>query len=371
MKNVTAAYSAALDRIVELYPEKYRRASDGRSIPSFRPDLAKSFNRGYTDYFLSGIDRKVSMASFDTPKDSGTAVGKVKAVKDGVIIAELDRGVTLAPGDGLCYFASDGSLKGFRVNKAEGPRIYPSPGASLPSKGCVLRRNNDSGWEKALKADGVRKISVDAALSLTPSHHLALSFTAPDGSFASAVSDEALEPTQARSPQKEVRKNALAKLGNTPFQLRSLSDSVDESVFIPAGMLASLRRDATEALLSARKASYPYDYRRPQAADAHIDMPPTTYHDNVANSLAAGLYADCGVEVREKALEVSRMPKGEVRVMTTRYCLRRELGACLKDPSARRLKGPLYLVRGNSRWRLDFDCARCGMAVVSTDVTRR
>ena len=50
--------------------------------------------------------------------------------------------------------------------------------------------------------------------------------------------------------------------------------------------------------------------------------------------------------------------------MTTRYCLRRELGACLRNPKqASHLPRNLYLNSGNLKFALAFDCARCRMYV--------
>ena len=43
--------------------------------------------------------------------------------------------------------------------------------------------------------------------------------------------------------------------------------------------------------------------------------------------------------------------------MTTKYCLRYELGACLKTAGATKLKEPLFLENNGQRFRLQFDCA--------------
>ena len=48
--------------------------------------------------------------------------------------------------------------------------------------------------------------------------------------------------------------------------------------------------------------------------------------------------------------------KGSVRVMTTRYCLRRSLGACLKTADRDKLPQDLYLEAPIGRLRLEFDC---------------
>ena len=69
VKNVTAAYSQRLNEIIRRYPDKYCRSSKGECSYTFTPDLRKTFNRGYTTYFLHG--RQPEIASFDTPKAIG------------------------------------------------------------------------------------------------------------------------------------------------------------------------------------------------------------------------------------------------------------------------------------------------------------
>ena len=102
VKNVTAAYSQRLNEIIRRYPDKYCRSSKGECSYTFTPDLRKTFNRGYTTYFLHG--RQPEIASFDTPKAIGEYVGTVKELRgDSFNVA----GVTsFANGDGLCFVTS-------------------------------------------------------------------------------------------------------------------------------------------------------------------------------------------------------------------------------------------------------------------------
>jgi putative protease len=77
----------------------------------------------------------------------------------------------------------------------------------------------------------------------------------------------------------------------------------------------------------------------------------------VTNHLAEEFYRTHGVEEIETALET--LPTEGERVMISSYCIRRELGQCLKQKPT--LKGELYLEHGFARYRLDFDCKRCLM----------
>ena len=79
VKNVTAAYSLCLDAIIRQNPEQYCRASLGHCDYTFTPDLKRTFNRGFTNYFLHG--RQPGIASFDTPKAIGEFVGTVKEIR--------------------------------------------------------------------------------------------------------------------------------------------------------------------------------------------------------------------------------------------------------------------------------------------------
>ena len=72
VKNVTAAYSERLNAIIRQHPDQYCRASKGYCEYTFKPDLHRTFNRGYTTYFLNG--RQPDITSFDTPKAVGEFV---------------------------------------------------------------------------------------------------------------------------------------------------------------------------------------------------------------------------------------------------------------------------------------------------------
>ena len=80
---MVAAYSRQLDAIVKAEPRKYRRASVGHVQYNFTPNLKKTFNRGFTHYFLNG--RQPDIASFDTPKAIGEFVGKVKEIRGNIL----------------------------------------------------------------------------------------------------------------------------------------------------------------------------------------------------------------------------------------------------------------------------------------------
>ncbi len=356
VKNTVAAYRAVIDRAIAANPDKYVRSSIGESEITFRPDLEESFNRGYTSYFTTDKRPKAKMASMLSPKWTGTPVGKVIACNAREIRATLT--TEIANGDGLGYFTPEGVFQGFRVNRAEGNILYPATRQDIKA-GTQLYRNHNRLRENAMSVETARRsINIDVTLRLTQKG-VALDVTDSEGKCASASMD--LPHDEARSSQEETRKVTLGKLGDTDFKPGSVKDQAG-NVFIPLSRLSALRREATNALAAAIAASHPYDYRRRENPEAQWPgAKPLTYHDNVANPLAEKFYLDHGASIAEPALELQKGNFNGRRVMTTRYCLRRETGHCLLTPEGSLWPSELYIQSGPDRFRLDFDCKNCRM----------
>lgn len=361
VRSTVAAYSAALDAVVAASGGRYCRASHGRSEAGFSPDVAKVFNRGYTSYFLNTPRREPGrIASMASPKNTGERVGTVLSCRGKVLTARLN--TALHNGDGLGYFDPDGRFAGFRLNKVEGNRLFAASDLRI-APGTPLYRNADKAYTDAVaSARPQRSVALNMRLRGIDSERIALSITDERGNAVECVAEVPYQ--QANSPQTDARRRTLERLGGTIYRLESLDDGLADR-FVAASALTALRRDALASLESAQRARYAYDRRRPcRLAPGDMAGLTTTYHDNVANALAAEVYTAAGATIAERAAEVKR-PTGETRVMTTRYCLRRELGACLRTPSAKRLPTPLYLCAPGIRYRLDFDCAACEMHVVA------
>ena len=367
VSNVVAAYSRALDAVIAENPGKWRRASSGISKHSFTPDVSKSFNRGFTPYFLRDVSPlKGALASFDSPKWIGEKVGVVLSVPTPRSIrARME--VPLENGDGLGYFNADGEFCGFRLNRVDGDRLMAASDVA-PQRGAVLYRNSSKSWNDVIAKDAsYRAIPVEMILRIA-GDSLVLEIADADGTYVTAVVP--IEMQQARTPQCQARYNVLAKLGDTEFRLAGLKDECGD-IFVPASLLASLRREAVELLRREYAATYRFDRRRPAVAALRLpDGYSLSRHDNIANRLAARFYAGVSdVVIGEMPMAYECKPPvadGEYRRVTnTRYCLRRELGACLKTPSGRDLPSPLFITSGNTRFRLDFDCMNCRMSVMA------
>lgn len=357
VKNVTAAYRQKLDAIFARRPE-YRRASSGTSRYEFKPQLDKSFSRGFTHYFLHGRDKDIF--SFDTPKSLGEEMGTVKEVRGNYLtVAGLK---SFHNGDGVCYMDEQGRLQGFRVNRVDGNKLYPQEMPRVKPR-TLLYRNYDQEFERVLgRKSAERKLAVDLLLS-DNEFGFSLTLTDEDNNRVSLTLPR--EKELARTPQTDNLKTQLAKLGNTPFEAREVSVSFAQNWFLPASVLADFRRQAVDQLLTARK----INYRREMAVwkPTQHAFPQTTlsYLGNVMNTRAASFYHDHGVQ--RIAMAYEKEPIEEAVLMFCKHCIRYSMGWC---PVHHRVRSPYqepyYLLSNDGkRFRLDFDCKYCQMKVVA------
>lgn len=119
VKNVTAYYRQKLDTIFKRRKE-YIRASSGEVKLEFKPQLDKSFSRGFTNYFL--FDRNKDIFSFDTPKSLGEEMGTVKEIRGNYLTVAGIK--SFNNGDGVCFLDETGKLQGFRINRVENNKYF-------------------------------------------------------------------------------------------------------------------------------------------------------------------------------------------------------------------------------------------------------
>lgn len=355
VKNVTAAYRQALDRIMARRSE-FVRASSGKTIHAFTPQLNKSFSRGFTTYFLHGRDKEIF--SFDTPKSLGEEMGVFKEARENFLVVS---GVKpFNNGDGVCYLDEQGRLQGFRVNRVDSNKLYPQEMPHLKRR-TILYRNFDQEFEKILsRKSAERKLGLEMTLT---DHASGYSLTLADEDGCRVTLSLPYAKELARTPQADNLKNQLAKLGNTPFEVQKITVDLSDNWFIPASILAAFRRDAVEELLRVRRITY----RREEAVWKKTTHPyvqkTLTYLGNVMNSQAAEFYREHGVEAVEPAYEQQPVP--EAVLMFCKHCLRYSMGWCPTHQHVRSpYKEPYTLVSADGRrFRLEFDCKNCQMKV--------
>ena len=344
VKNVTAAYSERLNAYIRKHPEEYCRASKGRCEYTFTPNLNRTFNRGYTTYFVNG--RQPDIASFDTPKAVGEFVGRVKEIRnDSFNVAGT---ASFANGDGLCFLNSDRQFEGFRANRVAGNRIFPFKMPAGLRPGMALYRNNDQEFERILsKPSATRKIAITVALR-----------SVDDGFELSAngvtVHFDAEHQLAQKSPRENIVRQ-LSKLGDTIYECAEVVVPDDFNFFIPNSQLSDMRRQLIDAMGQAKR----------EVKQARVGKNPgvkeLSYQNNISNHQSAAFYGT-------NELSAFELKGGDGPIMQCRHCLRYSLGYCVKRGGKRPTwREPLSLVLGDGRrFRLEFDCQHCQMNVYAS-----
>jgi len=356
VKNIVAHYRQRLDAI--LLDLDLEASSSGRVTLDFEPDPTKTFNRGYTSYFLTG--QRDDITSFTTPKHTGEPIGVVISVDKQSFKLNVTK--TLNNGDGLTFFDLDGNLRGTLVNRSVGNTVFPAKMAGI-RQGTRICRNAD---RKFIKQVGIsqpdRRIPINMRFSETKT---GFQLTAEDQDGNYIVVPLNLEKTLAQKPDRalETLERQLTRLGDSEFMCDNLEINTSVPFFLPVSTLNALRRDLVTKLQDERSRNFPRITGG--AIQNKFPYPETklNFLGNVLNKQAEAFYRRHGVNEIDPAAESGIDMDGR-RVMTTKHCLKYELGGCHYQDQPRHFDEPLYLVAEDGlRLRLAFNCRDCLMEV--------
>lgn len=391
VRNVVRAYSLALDELVAANPEKLRRVSFGRSEGGFTPDLAKTFNRGYTQLFLDG-KRSGNWSSMDAPKSIGEEIGTVVSIapmrqnfSNGkrpseenitITLRMKNPGDRLQNGDGFSFLSKGrGEIVGFRGDVCQGNRITCRNVTGL-YPGAKLYRNLSNAFEKELESNlPVRTIPVSVDISVIvvpvtstspgteedrsqslpkrlsePTYSLKINAASQDGRSVKLERETGHNAAENPERMRGMFATQISKAtGIYSFTLRSLEvETPDGSLpFLPTSALNAIRRDLAAALeempcraipllvnqASSRTGNAEYPVLEPDVLSQVQDIQETT-----SNGPHLSYKANIANHIARKiymSLGASRTDdafeishRPDAELMRTKYCIRYELGLC-------------------------------------------
>lgn len=391
VRNVVRAYSLALDELVAANPGKYRRVSFGRSEGGFTPDLAKTFNRGYTQLFLDG-KRSGNWSSMDAPKSIGEEVGTVVSIapmrqnfSNGKRPSEEYVTITvrmknpddrLQNGDGFSFLSKGrGEIVGFRGDVCQGNRITCRNVTGL-YPGAKLYRNLSNAFEKELESNlPVKTIPVSVDISVIvvpvtstspgteedrspslpkrlsePTYSLKINAVSQDGRSVKLEREAGHNAAENPERMRGMFATQISKAtGIYSFTLSSLNvETPDGSLpFLPTSALNAIRRDLAAALeempcraipllvnqASSRTGNAEYPVLEPDVLSQVQDIQETT-----SNGPHLSYKANIANHIARKiymSLGASRTDdafeishRPDAELMRTKYCIRYELGLC-------------------------------------------
>jgi collagenase-like PrtC family protease len=362
--NVVSWYRQQLDRA--LAARGWARSSSGHSTIDFQPDVNKTFNRGFTTYFLHG--RTEPPGAIDTPKMVGEHAGTVSSVRGRSFV--LDTTLPLQSGDGLCWFDTQRELGGTVINAVQATQRKPGQVIVTPEKmagvsqGLQVYRNRDHAFLRQVeRSQPVRKIAVRLRLQAIP-EGLSLHAEDEDGNTAVGTLEAEKVPAQKPDKAKATTRRQLAKTGDTVFACAGVELAWDQPYFLSTAALNALRRETLDRLSAARAANRPVMQGQILRNEAPYPEAAVTYRGNALNQQAVAFYRRHGVKEIAPAAESGLDMRGKV-VMHTRYCIQHQLGFCDGRRKTGKLREPLYLVdKGGHHYPLRFNCADCEMEIM-------
>lgn len=353
--NTVGFYRRRLDSI--LVKRNFQRSSSGSVRLSFEPNPEKTFNRGFTDYGLAG--RADSLASMNTPKSIGEFVGAVAEVEKSCFV--IDGEQELHNADGICFFDRRRNLTGTVVNRVQGRRIYPQKIQGIHVGQKIYRNFDYTFCRKLTRRAAQRKISLSMLLQET-SQGLALCGMDEDGNQAMVEMAGQKQPALKKQAARQTILTQLTKLGNTLFECSQLRVETQDEYFLPLSQLNSAKRELVRHIQQVRQLNRPrltstISKNSVPYPDKHL-----SYMGNVLNAKARAFYNRHGVQTIEPAAESGLDLSGRL-VMTTKYCLRQEMGLCAGSGSKSPAE-PLVLQDEDGReYELRFRCGNCGMEI--------
>lgn len=364
VRNVVRDYSSEIDKIIASSPEKYNRASFGTVTGGFVPDLSKTFNRGYTELFIDG--QRGRWASLDAAKSMGEEIGVISRLsrdKSQISVDTKGRDVRLTNGDGFCFIAKNGDVTGFRGDVCSGNsiRCKSIPGLFI---GAKLFRNISANFEKEVDRSKCLR-EIPALISITFRGNSLSGFTAAaqartqDGRTASEEFDCGQTPADNKERMTAVLSTQLSKsAGHYRFSIERISEADGILPFMNAASINGIRRRLTEKLDSQECIAKPLKRNSCPSETPEYPQGKADYRQNISNKIAERIYRNAGASVKGLAYELE--PEKDAELMRTKYCIRYELGICLKKAKDTR---KLYLVNNGRRFALSFDCRNCEMIV--------
>ena len=272
-------------------------------------------------------------------------------------------------GDGLYFVNENGEADGLQVNTVENGIVYPNVLKFIPT-GTLISRNSDAAFNKLVEREdsAIRKISVEMLLQETLTG-FKLTVQDEDGCVSIAEMEFAKDLTKNNESIIPNIKTNLGKTGNTPFIANKIEVEFLSNWFLPISKINDLRRMALEKLIRIRVESYHVEEFQITKTNHPYPVQKLDFMYNVSNKMARKFYERHGVTEIEKAFELQWDP-GKARVMTTKYCVKYELGKCPKfqrDTMGTKLVEPLTLKHGENEYKLKFNCKPCEMEIWEKD----
>lgn len=246
--------------VVKVYRDALDKILSGQEVFSTTEDhkkLAQIFNRDFTTAYLEKNPGK-NLISDKRPNNRGILIGRVVKVEKNKVILKLSEKIHV--GDQIEIwvkvggrktftadnFTDDGDLCSIEVSDTRGIKIHDRAFR-------IFDAEMMSEAEKFFVDESIiKKIPVTADIFAKIGEPLTLTMTDSDGNSATAKTNFIVETAKNHPITVEILNKQIGRLGNSVFQLRSLTAELDKNLMVPISELNEVRRKVTESLENQR-----------------------------------------------------------------------------------------------------------------------
>jgi len=258
--NITRHYRAAIDAVVAAQPVVF--------TPQDVEEMELSFSRGFSPGWLQGCDHKMLVPATSSAK-RGVKLGTVVAVRRGRVVVDLVAGVKR--GDGVAFDC------GKPVDDPEGGRVYEvfQGGESLTEPvssgqveltfghgavdcdavlpGQIVWKTDDPHLTARLRktfesADPRRRTPITLHVTVATGGPVRIVATTSGGVRCEIESEGPTVAATKHALTAEALQAQFARLGGTPFELKSLTADIIGEPMVPHSVLGKLRHELVARL---------------------------------------------------------------------------------------------------------------------------
>ena len=369
IRNVVYKYRQKLDEFVN-YNSNYIKSSWGNTISNFEPNINKTFNRGYTSLFIGG--KRDKWQSENGAKHIGEFMGKIENAynnRNGVaeFIYKHNGKDKIVNGDGLCIVTQKGEVIGIRANSCNNNIVTTTEKIKIPINSSVYR-NYDIEFERKLQTTRFnRLINIKLSFCESEGSYFIKVLGPKDIKFDFIVSQEFSVANNETLALNNIKNSLSKQWEQFSFEVNDIK--VSNVPFFPISVLNSIRSEIAlemeNRLESIRiQIKKREEKEAKEARECKIIPAEQIYKDyqlNISNKKAELIYKQLGFSCLSPAYEIKQSLNAEL--MRTKYCIKYQLGFCPSKQSSKFNKR-LFLINGNNKFELKFDCNKCEMVVI-------
>lgn len=353
VRNVVALANQKANEILKKNKQFGKRLSSGTSIVTFKPDLNKVFNRGFTELFIDGR-KKENLTSKDV---YGQYVGKINKQRNNII--EVDSKKELNVGDRFLCAKEKERNEIVNIIGIKNKNKYEIK-ENINVKGRKLYRIvNAKAVDEIEKAFTYRYISVKLKIS-----------NIDKTKYKILVKDEDnIETfiTYKKNLKANISKDVILKIfnDNKEYEFQIVDIKSPKDINLDKQDISMLQEKIYIKQRAAREKARPKEKGKIKN-DGRIKYPYEKLNslENVINNRAKSFFRKHGVKEIEPAIESTKDIENRI-VCHSRYCIKYEQGYCSKKKRKDTPKEPWYLEdKFGNKYKLQFDCDKCEMNIL-------